>query len=232
MESVTENWYTNIGGIKMSISFSKNFTVLRKKNNITQEKMAEQCGVSRAAVAKWESGSSNPDLDMVDSIAGFFDITVDELLHGEIEDSGIRLDSDSVAVLSDKLDEMKNEILSEIKKRDNNTDAYILYSQFANSSVENVAFEEKVPIEAYTYWGCEEASKGNYAEALKYYEEAVIRGDINSVFIVMKIYEDIIDMYAYEERLGDILETRLIQAKKMQQYGKIIEAVLCTKQVL
>lgn len=216
----------------MSISFSKNFTLLRKKNNITQEKMAEHCGVSRAAVAKWETGNSNPDLNMVDSIAEFFGVTVDELLHGKIEDSGVGLDSDSVAVLSDKLDEMKNEILIEIRKRDNNTDAYILYSQYANSSVGNGSLDEKVPVEAYTYWGSEEASKGNYTEALEYYEEAVIRGDINSVFIVMKIYEDIIDMYVHEDRIGDILETRLIQAKKMQQYGKIVEAVLSRKQVL
>lgn len=98
--------------------------------------------------------------------------------------------------------------------------------------MENVSLDEEIPVEAYTYWGSEEASKGNYTEALEYYEEAVIRGDINSAFIVMKIYEDIIDMYAYEDRLGDILETRLIQAKKMQQYGKIVEAVLSRKQVL
>lgn len=215
----------------MSISFSKNFTVLRKKNNVTQEKMAEQCGVSRAAVAKWENGKSNPDLDMVDSIAKIFNVTVDELLHGKKEDSRVGLDSDSVAVLSDKLNEIKNEILLEIKKRDN-ADAYILYCQYENSSVENVSLDEEVPVEAYTYWGSEEASKGNYTEALEYYEEAVIRGDINSAFIVMKIYEDIIDMYAYEDRFDDILETRLLQAKKMQQYGKIVEAVLSRKQVL
>lgn len=216
----------------MAISFSKNFNALRKKNNVTQEKMAEQCGVSRAAVAKWENGSSKPDLDMIDSIAKFFNVTVDELLHGKMEDSGVESDSDSVAVLSDKLDEMKNEILSVIKKRDNDVDVYILYSQYANSSLENVSFDEKLPVEAYTYWGSEEASKGNYTEALEYYEEAVIRGDINSAFIAMKIYEDIVDMYAYEDRLEDILKTRLVQAKKMQQYGKIIEAILTTKQVL
>lgn len=113
----------------MSISFSKNFNALRKKNNVTQEKMAEQCGVSRAAVAKWENGSSKPDLYMADSIAKFFNVTVDELLHGKKEDSRVGLDSDSVVVLSNKMNEMKNEILLEIKKRDN-ADAYILYCQY------------------------------------------------------------------------------------------------------
>lgn len=216
----------------MTMNFSKNFIALRRKNNITQEKMAEQCGVSRAAIAKWESGSSIPDLYKVDSIAKFFDVTLDELIHGKMEDLGAVLDGDYVAVLSDKLEEIKNELLSEIRKRDNNSDAYTLYSQYANSCLDSASLDEKVPIEAYTYWGSEEASKGNYTEALEYYEEAVIRGDINSAFVVMKIYEDIIDMYAYEDRLGDIMKTRLVQAKKMQQYGKIIEAVLGSKQVL
>lgn len=215
----------------MTMNFSKNFMALRRKNNITQEKMAEQCGVSRAAIAKWESGSSIPDLYKVDSIAKLFDVTLDELIHGKMEDPAV-LDGDCVAVLSDKLEEVKNELLSEIRKRDNNSDAYTLYSQYANSCLDNVSLDDKVPIEAYTYWGSEEAYKGNYTEALEYFEEAIIRGDINSVFIVMKIYEDIVDMYAYEDRSEDILEMRLLQAKKMQQYGKIVEAVLSRKQIL
>lgn len=210
----------------MTMNFSKNFTALRKKNNVTQEKMAEQCGVSRAAIAKWETGSSIPDLYKVDSIANFFGVTVDELIHGKMEDPGAVLYGDCLAILSDKLEEIKNVLLTEIRKRDNNADAYTLYCQYVESSVEQVVHDENIPVEAYAYWGNEEALKGNYTEALEYFEEAVIRGDINSAFTVLKIYEDMIDMYAYDNSLDDILETRLIQAKKMQQYGKIIEAVL------
>lgn len=40
------------------MSFSDNLQVLRKRNNLTQEQLAEQLEVSRQAVSKWESGIS------------------------------------------------------------------------------------------------------------------------------------------------------------------------------
>ncbi|WP_341479546.1 MULTISPECIES: helix-turn-helix transcriptional regulator [Hungatella] len=40
------------------MSFSDNLQVLRKRNNMTQEQLAEQLEVSRQAVSKWESGGS------------------------------------------------------------------------------------------------------------------------------------------------------------------------------
>ncbi len=40
------------------MSFSDNLQVLRKRNNLTQEQLAEQLEVSRQAVSKWESGQS------------------------------------------------------------------------------------------------------------------------------------------------------------------------------
>ena len=206
----------------MAMNFSRNFVTLRKRNNITQEKMAEKCGVSRVAVTKWESGSSLPEISKIEKIVEVFDITADELLFGEMEDPRVTMYSDGISLINDKLDE----ILSEIRKRDNNVNAYDLYCRFAEND-----FDEGLPIEAYTYLGSEEALKGNYTDALKYYEEAVIRGDVTSLFIVLKIYEDMIDMYAYDNSVEDIIETRLIQARKMQQYGKIIEAVLNKEQV-
>ena len=40
----------------------KNILTLRKIRGLTQEELAEQVGVSRQAVAKWENGESVPDL--------------------------------------------------------------------------------------------------------------------------------------------------------------------------
>ena len=53
---------------------------LRKKNNITQEKLAAEMGVSIAAVSKWENANSIPDIIMLCSLADYFGITTDELL--------------------------------------------------------------------------------------------------------------------------------------------------------
>lgn len=207
----------------MKINFARNFWALRRKNNMTQEVMAEKCGVSRAAVAKWENGSSLPNLYMVSDIAEIFGITMDELVHGEGgETLESVFDGNAIATMNDKLDD----ILSEIKKRDKNADAYTMYCQLTQDSDEITVCDEDIPIEAYKYWGNEEALKGNYEEALKYYEEAVIRGDVNSAFTVLEIYEEMVDMHAYDHNMADILQTRLVEAAKMQQYGKIIEEVI------
>lgn len=40
------------------LNFARNFVTLRKKENLTQEQIAEKCGVSRQAVTKWENGVS------------------------------------------------------------------------------------------------------------------------------------------------------------------------------
>ena len=54
--------------------------MLRKQNNITQEALACEMGVSIAAVSKWENGNSMPDIVMLCTLADFFDVTTDELL--------------------------------------------------------------------------------------------------------------------------------------------------------
>ena len=48
-----------------------NLTTLRQLNKFSQEDVAEQIGVSRQAVAKWESGESVPDIVNCDACAGY-----------------------------------------------------------------------------------------------------------------------------------------------------------------
>ena len=55
---------------------------LRKTKGISQEQLADQIGVSRQAVSKWESEQSTPDLDKIILLSDFFDVTTDYLLKG------------------------------------------------------------------------------------------------------------------------------------------------------
>ncbi len=55
---------------------------LRKSRGISQEQLAEQAGVSRQAVSKWELGESAPELDKVVALSEFFGVTTDYLLKG------------------------------------------------------------------------------------------------------------------------------------------------------
>ena len=52
----------------------------RKKQNLTQEEMANRLGVSAPAVNKWENGSSLPDISMLAPVARLLEITPDILL--------------------------------------------------------------------------------------------------------------------------------------------------------
>lgn len=58
---------------------------LRKEKSITQEQLANFIGVSTAAVSKWESGASYPDITLLPVLATFFNVTIDKLLNFKID---------------------------------------------------------------------------------------------------------------------------------------------------
>lgn len=45
------------------MSLGENLQFLRKKENITQEQLAEQLGVSRQSISKWESDTAYPEME-------------------------------------------------------------------------------------------------------------------------------------------------------------------------
>ena len=67
--------------------FSDNLIHMRKLKQMTQEDIAEKVGVTRQAVAKWESGETIPDLDKCKTIAEVFGVSLDDLANYEPEDN-------------------------------------------------------------------------------------------------------------------------------------------------
>ena len=53
---------------------------LRRKNDMTQEKLADYLNVTYQTVSKWETGITNPDLSLIVPLARLFKVTTDELL--------------------------------------------------------------------------------------------------------------------------------------------------------
>lgn len=72
MKVITEKSFT--------MDFNEKLQNLRKQKELTQEELAKKLYVSRTAVSKWESGRGYPNIESLKLIAGFFEITVDELL--------------------------------------------------------------------------------------------------------------------------------------------------------
>lgn len=60
-------------------------SVIRKMSNLTQEEFAEELGVSRQAISKWENGSSIPDIQMLIKIADYYNLTLDQLVRDELD---------------------------------------------------------------------------------------------------------------------------------------------------
>ena len=60
----------------------ENLTALRKKRGMSQEQLANELGVSRQAISKWESGSSMPEISKLIELSEFYGVSVDFLLKG------------------------------------------------------------------------------------------------------------------------------------------------------
>ena len=65
------------------MKFGQKLQQLRKARGWTQEKLAQQLGVSRQAVSKWEVDAAQPDVQNVLQISSLFGVTVDYLLREE-----------------------------------------------------------------------------------------------------------------------------------------------------
>ncbi len=65
------------------MSFGENLQKIRKKNQLSQEGLAEMLGVSRQAVSKWELGEGYPEVDKLLILSKKLNISIDSLLGGE-----------------------------------------------------------------------------------------------------------------------------------------------------
>ena len=58
---------------------------LRKRAGYSQEELAEQLGVSRQSISKWEGAQSIPDMNKILAMANLFGVSTDYLLRDEME---------------------------------------------------------------------------------------------------------------------------------------------------
>ena len=66
--------------------FAENLIQLRKLNHMSQDELADQIGVSRQTLSKYETGESLPDIEKCKALADVFGITVDDLISYEKTD--------------------------------------------------------------------------------------------------------------------------------------------------
>ncbi len=61
-------------------NISMNIRHLRTHSRFSQEDVAEKLGVTRQAVAKWESGDTLPDIVNCEALADLFDVSLNDLI--------------------------------------------------------------------------------------------------------------------------------------------------------
>ena len=78
------------------MKFGENLQKLRKERGISQEQLAEQLGVTRQSVSKWESGASYPEMDKIVAICNIFHCDMDVLINKDITEERDKKDASKV----------------------------------------------------------------------------------------------------------------------------------------
>ena len=66
------------------IKIGKFISQCRKNKNLTQAQLAEKLNMTNRAISKWETGNGMPDSSIMLQLCNELDITVNELLSGEV----------------------------------------------------------------------------------------------------------------------------------------------------
>ena len=66
-----------------------NLITLRKLNGYSQGQIAEKIGITRQAYAKWENGSTVPDIGKASQLAKVYGISIDSLMDDNGDSSNI-----------------------------------------------------------------------------------------------------------------------------------------------
>ncbi len=79
---------------KIMEKFADRLKTIRKNAGMTQEQVANTCGISQSNINTWETGRSLPSFDGLVALANCFVCSVDYLLGRESEESIIVINED------------------------------------------------------------------------------------------------------------------------------------------
>lgn len=66
------------------VYISQNISELRRRKNISQSILGDVVGKSKETINGYEKGRSEPPLKIIVSLAAYFDVTLDELVHTDL----------------------------------------------------------------------------------------------------------------------------------------------------
>lgn len=99
-------------------NFSNNLKYLREANNLKQEDIAKEIGLSRASISSYELGKAEPTLQSLISLAEFFSLSIDDLISSKLRSEIVK--DPKLETLKDKFSKNKfstNDLLESLYKK-------------------------------------------------------------------------------------------------------------------
>lgn len=118
------------------MTFGEKFKQARKNAGYSQEEIAEKIGVSRSAIAKWETDKGIPDITNIKSIAQLLNVSIDDLL-----DDGTELDFSTTRKQINLSDYKDKKITAFSKKKMKDK---VVRAEFPNAEICTLMGEEKL----------------------------------------------------------------------------------------
>lgn len=121
-------------------TFSDRFRDLRKEKGLSQRELAAVLHMSNSAVAMYETGKRQPDLEALEKIADFFNVDMDYLLgrkdttmrYVEVHPDGQQLEYYEDATVASVADKLRK-----------NPEYRVAFDALSNSKIEDVEFVTK-----------------------------------------------------------------------------------------
>ena len=103
----------------MNVKIGARIRELRRRDDVTQERLAETLGVTSQAISKWEGENGYPDIEYIAPIADFFNVTIDYLFDHDTQESRKKIEEyrdivkkiQSIQDASDNLLNLINDVL-------------------------------------------------------------------------------------------------------------------------
>ena len=99
----------------------------RKEKNMTQAELAEKLNITDRAISKWETGKGMPDSSIMLDLCNELDISVNELLSGEM-------------IKMENYDKKAEENFIKLKKEKEDSDKRLLFAETIIGSIITISF--------------------------------------------------------------------------------------------
>lgn len=137
---------------------------IRQNKGMNLEEFGKLFGASKSNVSKWENGSSLPNAERLKAIAKIGDITVDELLYGNLDQKILYIITQKkYSIAKERLEKFKREIIDlygNIPIRMDDLESLLLAESILSSDFSKAKFEEPLNNEI---WDMDQAIQFNIA---------------------------------------------------------------------